>query len=364
MTHPGDVAAALDGMVRRGDLVGYVAGVRDRGRAQVVAGGRRSVGGEVLTPDAVFPLSSSSKPVAGVLALALIGCGAISLDDPVAGYLPELAEPRVLARPGGPCEETVPAERPITLRHLLTMTAGFGWAGEAGPLPEAMLAQQVAPGPFAPPMPPDEYLRRLGALPLIDHPGRGWYYHTCSDVLGVLLARATGTSVAALLSRHVTGPLGLRDLGLTAGPGRMPTGYGVGPGGGLRDLGIADRFGRVPEFESLACGLASTVADYLALLEVLVDGDPLPGRALVEEMATDHLTAGQRATAEGFLDPGSGYGFQVEVRAGGAVGWAGGLGTIGYVDRRSGRSAAVFTTQSYDVPGTTGALELVWSLLA
>ena len=364
MAQPGDVATALDGLVGSGRLVGYVAGVRGDGRSQVFAGGTRSAGGDDLTPDALFPLSSNTKPVAGALALALVRRGALSLDEPVAGYLPELAEPRVLARPGGPLEETVPAGRPITLRHLLTMTAGFGWAGESGPLPEAMLAQQVAPGPYAPPMPADEYLRRLGALPLLDQPGRGWYYHTCSDVLGVLLARATGTSVADLLAEHVSGPLGLRDLGFTAESGRMPTGYGVGPGGGLRDLETADRFGRPPQFESLACGLVSTVADYLAFLDVLVDGNPLPGRTAVEEMTTDHLTAGQRATAEGFIGPGCGYGFQVEVRPGGAVGWAGGLGTIGYVDRRTGRSAAVFTTQAYDVPGTADALELVWSLLA
>lgn len=364
MAQLGDVTTALDELVGSGHLVGYVAGVREDGRSRIFAGGARSVGGPSLAPDTVFPLSSNTKPVGGVLAMRLIELGVLALDDPVAGYLPELAVPRVLARPGGPLEETVPAERPVMLRHLLTMTAGVGWAGEGSPLADAMSERQVGPGPYAPPVPPDEYLRLLGALPLADHPGRGWYYHTCSDVLGVLLARATGTSVTELLAEHVTGPLGLRDLGFTAEPDRMPTGYGVGPGGGLRELDTAGRFGRIPEFESLACGLVSTVADYLEFLDVLIDGRTVLGAENVQEMATDHLTAGQRATAEGFIGAGCGYGFQVEVRPGGAVGWAGGLGTIGYVDRRTGRSAAVFTTQSYDVPGTADALELVWSLLA
>lgn len=68
--------------------------------------------------------------------------------------------------------------------------------------------------------------------------------------------------------------------------------------------------------------------------------------------------------AEGFLGKGCGYGYQVEVRPGGVVGWAGGLGTIAYADRRSGRAAAVFTNQAVDLPGTEDALEQVWRLLA
>lgn len=362
------VVDSLDALIETGRLVGYVAGVRESGRSRVVAGGSRAVGGDALPPDAVFPLSSNTKPVAGVLAMRLVELGVLALDDPVSGHLPELGEPRVLARPGGPLDQTVPAERPITLRDLLTMTAGFGWAGESGPLPEAMVAAEISPGPYPPSMSAGEYLRRLAALPLADQPGRGWYYHNCSDVLGVLLARAVGAPVVELVAEHVTGPLGLRDLGFVADAERLPTGYGVGPGGGLRDLQTADRFTRPPEFESLACGLLSTVADYLAFLDVPAGGGPVlggsaSGAALLREMTTDQLTAEQHRSADGVIGPGCGYGFQVEVRPGGAVGWAGGLGTIGYVDPRTGRSAAVFVTQSYDVPGTSDALDLVWPLL-
>lgn len=352
----------LDALVDAGRLVGYVCGVRQDGRSRIVAGGARSVGGPALEPDAVFPLSSSTKPIGGVLALRLVQLGVLALDEPVAERLPELAAPRVLARPAGPLAQTVPADRPITLRHLLTMTAGFGWV-ESGPLGEAMGEQQIAPGPYAPPMPADEYLRRLGGLPLVDHPGEGWYYHTSSDVLGVLLARATGRSVGELLAEHVTGPLGLRDCGFTADPGRLVTSYGAADDGGLRALRTGEILDHPPQFESLACGLTSTAGDYLRFLDVLVDGATVLGGEHVRSMTTDQLTERQRATAEGFIGPGCGYGFQVEIRPDGAVGWAGGLGTIGYADPRSGRSAVVFTTQSYDVPGTSEALDTVWSLL-
>lgn len=368
MTQPEPPTAGLDALLDAGRLVGYVCGVRQDGRSELAAGGLRSLGGPGLTPDAVFPLSSSSKPIGGVLAMRLVELGILALDDPVAAHLPELASPRVLERHDGPLDQTVPAERPITLRQLLTMTAGFGYV-ESGPLAEAMGEQQVAPGPYAPPVPADEYLRRLGGLPLVDQPGRGWYYHTSSDVLGVLLARATGRSVAELLAEHVTGPLGLRDCGFTADPDRLVTSYGAADDGGLRPLDTGARFAGPPVFESLACGLASTAADYLALLDVLVDGGSghgggaVLGVEQVRSMTTDHLTERQRATGEGFIGPESGYGFQVEIRPDGAVGWAGGLGTIGYADPRTGRSAVVFTTQSYDVPGTAEALDAVWSLL-
>ncbi|GAA1706070.1 serine hydrolase domain-containing protein [Dietzia cercidiphylli] len=357
------VTGELDTLVDSGRLTGYVCGIRENGRSRIAAGGTRSRGGPALDEDAVFPLSSTTKPVGGVLALRLVELGILALDDPVAILLPELSAPRVLTRPDGPIDRTVPAGRQITLRHLLTMTAGVGWAGAGSPLTDAMSERQVAPGPYAPPMEPDEYLRLLGGLPLVDQPGRGWHYHTSSDVLGVLLARATGATVSGLVAEHVTGPLGLADCDFTADPDRIPTCYGLGPDGGLRSLDIRSMFAHPPRFESLACGLASTVADYLAFLDILVDGGIVLGPEYVEEMTTDHLTPRQRAGAEGFIGPGCGYGMQVEIRPDGVVGWAGGLGTIGYVDRRTGRCAAVFTTQAFDVPGTADALDSVWALL-
>lgn len=363
MAEPEQTAAALDEMVGAGLLVGYVCGVRHDGRSRIIAGGRRSIDGLALPPDAVFPLSSNTKPVGGVLAMRLVELGVLDLDTPVGEFLPELARPRVLAEPGGPLDRTVEAEAPVTLRHLLTMTAGLGWVAELGPLPEAMAAQQVAPGPYAPPMPSGEYLRRLGELPLADHPGRSWFYHTSSDVLGVLLARATGATVGDLLSEHLTGPLGLEDLGFTAAASRMPTSYGLGETGDRLDLHVASRFAEVPEFESLACGLAASLGAYLEFLDVLIDGGSVLAPETAHEMSRDHLTARQRDMAQGFVAPGCGYGFQVETRPGGIVGWGGGLGTVAYTDRRAGRSAAVFVTQNHEVPGTAEALDLVWSLL-
>lgn len=354
---------ALDQAVDNDRLIGYVCGIREAGRSRIAAGGSSAIGGAEMDPGTLFPLSSNTKPLGGALAMALVEQGVVGLDEPVGRYLPELRELRVLARRDGPLDQTVPMDRPITLRHLLTMTAGFGWVDENPALAEAMSTRDVGPGPYAPPLDPGTYLGRLAELPLAGQPGEGWWYHTSSDVLGVLLARASGRAVADLMAEHITGPLGLADTGFTADPSRLPTSYGAGEGGRPAPLDTASRFVGPPAFESLACGLVSTVGDYLTVLEALVDGGRVLGRDSVGLLATDHLTEPQRRVAKGIIEPGCGYGFQVEVRPGGVVGWAGGLGTIGYVDRRTGRSAAVFTPQSFDMPGTAEALDQVWRLL-
>lgn len=358
------MAAALGSLVDEGTLVGFVLGVGHRGRAQLVSGGTRAVDGPPMTDDTVFPLTSNSKPLGGVLALRLVELGVIGLDDPVTRHLPELADLRVLTRFDAPLDDTVPAERPVTLRHLLTMTTGFGWVPEPGPLSTAMAEQHIAPGPYPPPMDSDEFMRRLGSLPLAAQPGQRWLYHTSSDVLGVLLSRATGQPVSELLAEHVTDPLGLTDTGFVAEAERLPTSYGADADGRLIAL---ERPGgsltTTPRFESLSCGLVSTVGDYLRFLDVLGAGRPVLSRGSAIQMATDHLTPEQRTSAVGMVDPGSGYGFHVEIRPDGSVGWAGGLGTIAYTQPMTGTSAALFTPQSIETPGTEQAFNLFWQLL-
>lgn len=364
MTGIESVASAFDKLVAEGKLVGYVLGLRERESSRLVAGGSRAIGGSGMPEDAQFALTSNTKPVGGMLAMRLVELGAVTLDDPVAEHLPEIAEPRVLVRPDGALDDVVPAERPITLRHLLTMTPGFGWVQEPGPLSEAMSELDIAPGPYPPQMSPDEYLRRLGELPLASQPGRHWRYHTSSDVLGILLARAAGEPISDLLAEHVTGPLGMVDTGFVGDPTRMPTNYGVDADGSLEALErAAEVFTTTPQYESLSCGLVSTIEDYLLFLAAMGVGRPVLSRGSVIQMATDQLTPEQRQSATEFLEPGSGYGFHVETRPDGSVGWAGGLGTIGYTNPLTGKSAALFTTSSLEAPGTSVAFEHFWQLL-
>src|SRR3954468_5114628 len=208
----GPVADVLQAQVASGRLPGFVAAVRAGGDTEVLAGGRLAVDGDApMRPDTLFRLASVTKPFAGALTLALVKDGVLGLDDEVGRWLPELAEPRVTRRRGGALDDTVPAERPITVRHLLTNTSGVGWAADIGPLADAMDQRGVGPGAFGPDLSPDEYLARLGALALSGQPGATWNYHTSSDLLSVLLARATDRGVGELLAEKVTAPLGLSD---------------------------------------------------------------------------------------------------------------------------------------------------------
>lgn len=358
-----DLVAVLSSRVEEGHLVGWVAGVRDRDGIDIVAGGRRRLDGPPMDPQTLFMIASCSKPVGGVLALRLVEQGALSLDDPVERWLPELAGPRVLARPDADLADTVPAEQPITLQHLLTMTPGFGWVSD-GPLSVAMNDAGVAPGPFPPPMGPDEYMRRLGSLPLANQPGSTWRYHTSSDVLGVLLARATGRSVADLLEEHVCRPLGLGDTGFSGDTDRMAGVHGPAPSGGLVPFLVpAGVFTTTPRFESLATGLVATVGDQLAVLASLAGtGAAVLSPESIAAMRRPHLVDEQRTAATGLLDPDHNWGLHVETLPDGRFGWAGGLGTIGYADPATGRAAFLATQVTVDSPGTTAAFETFSSL--
>jgi CubicO group peptidase (beta-lactamase class C family) len=163
-----------------------------------------------MAADTICRTGSMTKPVFAACAMTLVEDCTLRLDDPVDEFLPELADMTVLADPDGPLEETVPAKRPITLRDLLTFTLGTGIVtAEPGTIPiaDALNAlQSDEPGP-----PPDEWIRRLGSLPLVCQPGERWMYHTAANVTGVLIARATGMSFGDALRERICEPLGMKD---------------------------------------------------------------------------------------------------------------------------------------------------------
>jgi CubicO group peptidase (beta-lactamase class C family) len=202
--------SVVDAKVRSGRLPGYVGAVRVRGEVST-----RAVG---VPEDALFRIASLSKPMGAVLTLALIEDGVIALEDPIGEWLPEAAAPRVLRRPDGPLDETVAAVRPITVRHLLTMTAGWGAILAPTPLQREMIARGVFSGAFGHPMPVDEFVRGVCSLPLAFQPGEGWLYDTPMNLLGILLMRLTGRSLTALLGERVFDPLGMRDTAFHGSP--------------------------------------------------------------------------------------------------------------------------------------------------
>jgi CubicO group peptidase (beta-lactamase class C family) len=340
--------------IERGVAPGLVALVSRRGQTHAEVIGLTAVAGnQAMRRDSIFRISSMTKPVTAVAVMILVEEGRLRLDDAVDALLPELADRRVLRALDGPVDDTVPALRPITLRDLLTFRMGFGLVmGSPDEYPILAAAADVGlvqgpPDPGAAPD-PDEWMRRLGTLPLMHQPGERWMYNTGSDVLGVLVSRAAAQPFDAFLRERVFDPLGMYDTGFsvpTRDLDRLVTGYFTDPATGslvLADEPRSGQWSRPPAFASGAGGLVSTADDFLAFGQMLLDNGTHPGgrllsRPSVETMTTDQLTSGQKAVS-GML-PGQwdnrGWGFGVSIithrddvwATPGAYGWAGGLGT-------------------------------------
>ena len=345
----------MAGHVERGLAPGIVTLVSRCGETRVDAVGAKAVGGDdPMRRDTIFRIASMTKPVVAVAAMILVEECRLRLDDPVDPLLPELADREVLKRPDWPVDETVPANRPITLRDLLTLRLGIGAVlapPGSHPIQVAMEEAELAPGADSPALPPDEWMRRLGGLPLIHQPGERWMYETGSDVLGVLISRATGGSLEAFFRERIFEPLGMDDTGFHVPPAkvdRLASLYGANPEAAaleLHDDAGDSKWSRPPAFESGGGGLVSTVDDYLAFCRMMLNGGKHGGerilsRPSVELMTTDHLTPGQRQGAEMLLGENGGWGFGMSVVTGrddlaatpGRFGWDGGYGTSGYSD--------------------------------
>jgi len=355
--------------VERGTAPGLISVVARRGEAHLeVIGSKALDGGGAMGPDTIFRLSSMTKPVTAVATLILLEECLVRLDEPVERLLPELADRRVVRRIDGPIDDTVPAIRPITVRDLLTFRMGFGAYFGPCPVNDAAAPLQLSVGPPQPMLAPepDEWMRRFSTLPLMCQPGERWLYHTGADVLGVLIARASGQPFETFLRERVFEPLGMRDTGFSVPAddiGRLATSYSTDRETG--QLRLYDEPGgqwsTPPAFASGGAGLVSTAADFLAFAEMLLRGGaPVVSRPSVETMTCDQLTTEQKAVS-GFY-PGDfdarGWGFCVGVVTRrehpaapvGQYGWDGGLGTIWRNDPSEQMITVLLTNAAWTSP--------------
>jgi CubicO group peptidase (beta-lactamase class C family) len=319
--------------------------------------------------DSIFRIASMTKPILAVGALTLVEECRLRLDEPVDDLLPEFADRRVLVEPRGPVDgATVPANRPITVRDVLTFQLGLGMDFSAPwpqPLLEAMAALGLGAGPPEPQTPPgpDEWIRRLATLPLAYQPGERWLYHTGSDVLGVLMARAAGQPLDVVLQERVFEPLGMADTGFaTSQIDRLGSCYTKDPDTGAPTVYDPPdgQWSKPPAFPSGGGGLVSTLDDMHAFGRLLVNGGRLPdGFRLVSPASVAAMTCDQLGTGPGSpgpsLDGSQGWGFGVGVqvrRTGlgptvGSYGWAGGLGSSWRNDPNHDLVGVVLTTDAF-----------------
>ncbi|MFJ6749397.1 serine hydrolase domain-containing protein [Streptomyces sp. NPDC091266] len=372
--------------VDRGKTPGAVALVAHGDRVEVQAVGSADVAGSSpIARDSIFRIASLTKPVVAAAVMMLVEDGRIALDDPVATWLPELASPSVVRRPDGPVDDVVPAVRSITVADLLTFRAGYGFPSDFSLPAVGLLFSELQQGPPQPQCvaPPDEWMAKLSRIPLLHQPGEAWLYNTCSDILGVLIARVSGRPLPAFLAERLFGPLGMADTGFAVPAGsldRFTSYYRTDPAGGLELVDAPDgQWSSLPAFPSGAGGLVSTVDDVHSFARMLLadgttgagGGPQLLSPASVRQMTTDHLTRTQREEGRLFLEgQGWGFGGSVDVEAidpwnvPGRYGWVGGTGTAAHLTASTGTVTILLSQLEMAGPTPPELMRALWRYAA
>jgi CubicO group peptidase (beta-lactamase class C family) len=364
----GRMSDAMRGFVERGEVPGILTLLCRNDEVHVDTCGVLDFGARTpVQRDSLFRVASMTKPITAVAALCLVEEAKLRLDDPIDKWLPELAEPRVLRRIDAEIDDTVAAERAITLRDLLTFRLGSGMLlgpTELVPIQRALASAGIDLGPESPTLEPNTWIERFGKLPLMHQPGEQWMYHTGSLVLSVLISRVAGMSFESFLQERIFSPLGMKETSFEVPEtkrARLMTPYQLeDASGGL----IRYPTRMEPMFPAGATGLISTADDFFAFGRMLLrygrfGGERILARPTVEAMTTDQLTFAQKAASPFFPDYWGthGWGFGVSIVTArdnissvpGRFGWDGAFGTTWYSDP-SEDLVAILMTQRYANP--------------
>jgi CubicO group peptidase (beta-lactamase class C family) len=356
------LAGIVENAVRQEQAPGVVAAIATSDTTRVATAGVLTVNGAPMRRDTLFRIASNTKPMTAAAVLCLVDDGLLDLDAPVDDLLPELANRRVLRSPDGDLTDTVPAQRPITTRDLLTFTWGLGMQGAMfmaeKPWPISTAAADLHT--FGPPEPdatpdPDTWMAKLSELPLLAQPGERWLYQSGAQVLGVLAARAAGTSFEDVLRTRLFGPLGMTDTGFhVTDTTRLATAYHRQDG----RLAVTDepdgQWAKPPAFQDGGGGLVSCVDDMVTFGRMLaLGGAPVLKPETVAEMTRNQLTTAQQGNVwPGFNFLGDrGWGFGVSTSDDGRYGWEGGFGTTWSNVPSQDLTVVVLTQRSADETG-------------
>ena len=356
----------LKDAVGRGDVPGVVAAATDAKGTTYEAGfGKRMLGEPAdMTPDTVVWIASMTKAVTGAAAMQLVEQGKLALDAPAKSVVPGLAEPKVLEgfdAAGKP--KTRKAKRDITLRHLLTHTAGFGydiWSPELGKYQEVM----GVPGIIS--------CQNVAlTTPLLFDPGERWFYGINIDWAGKMVEAASGKKLGQYMAEHIFGPLGMTSTAFRISDGmrkRMAKIHHRGPDGKLTP-DPALELPQEPEFEMGGGGLYSTAGDYLKFVRMMLNqgksdkGQPVLKPGTVAEMSKNAMgdsrvcmlkTAAPPFSNDAEFFPGMdkrwGLTFMINNekaptgRSPGSLAWAGLANTYYWIDQSKG-VGGVYATQ-------------------
>ena len=315
--------------------------------------------------DSLFRLYSMTKPVTGMATMLLIDEGKLRLDQPLSDILPKFAQMQVQVTPDGSITDLRPAKTPITIRHLLTHTAGLGYSIiQKGPLKAAYEAAGVVPGQVTRLSIPglsrgaavpslELFADRLATMPLVHEPGTKWSYSVGLDLLGRVIEVVSGQSFDSFLAARIFAPLGMTSTWFQVPASevhRLTANYGVLNGTPLPiDPAKASIYLDKPPFPMGGAGLVGSPRDYDRFLAMITGYGALDGKRVLSEAAvrmgtSNLLPAGVDTT--GTFAGGSGFGAGGRVglgEAAGQYGWGGAAGTVGLVDLKRGFRAGLYT---------------------
>jgi CubicO group peptidase (beta-lactamase class C family) len=298
-----EVGPALQEFVERGELAGVVT-LTSRGGEIVQAealGWRDIESNAPMRSDTLFRIASMTKPLTSVAALMLVEEGRMTLDDPIARWVPELANVRVLRDSAGPLHDTVTAQRAITIEDLLTHRSGIAYAFfSEGPLKPAY--ERTLGDPAMNRSTPDQWLAALGTLPLAYQPGERFHYGHSTDVLGFLVGRVEGKPFRQVLHERIFGPLGMADTDFWLPHdkrSRLASLYRYDEAAGGLAKVEPEMYDSPPAYTPGGGGLISSASDYHRFARMLLDEGACDGGRLlrpetVRLMRTNRLTPAQR----------------------------------------------------------------------
>lgn len=362
--------------VDRGKIAGFSTLISRHGEIahHEVVGQRDRERGLPLEKDTIYRIYSMTKPITSLALMMLYEEGRFQLNHPVSRYIPAFANLRVWA--GGTVEsyETVPCEREMTIRDLLTHTSGLTYGFMQEHPVDALYRKAGIDGAATANLSLKEMVEKLAELPLLFSPGKHWSYSVATDVCGYLVEVLSGRPLDGFLESRIFAPLNMVDTGFFVPKekiGRLATNYFRNPvtkKTGIMDVGDeTSSYAKPPRFLSGGGGLVSTMRDYWRFCQMLLNGGELEGVRIcspktIEFMTMNHLPGGKtmkemsrsafsELAAEG---AGFGLGFQVtldpaEAQAVGSPGnfsWGGAASTYFWIDP-SENLIAIFLTQLY-----------------
>lgn len=334
------ISRTINALVENGRLPGMVVAIARKGKLVYYEafGWRDKEFGAPMTTDTIFSIASMTKPLVSAGTMLLYEEGRILISDPVGRYIPRLGKMQVaVVKTGADGRQVigrVPATRQMTIRDLLRHTSGLTYGRSSGTLVQKLYPR--ASVRIATTMTAEEFIDKLGTLPLAHQPGTVWEYGVSTDVLGIVLEKVSGQTLGTFLEERIWKPLGMSDTGFAV-PVQKASRYAKmlpqDPDTGERQRMVLDS-SKPTRFECGGSCAVSTVGDYLRFVQMLLNGGRLGdvrilGRKTVEYMTSDHLGP-EIHNHIASVDPGAeGYGFGLGVAVRRETGIAGVIGSRG-----------------------------------